>query len=156
MRLIKSNKTSCASPELLSTKETPPSEKHCTDTAEERKIHHGRISWKELTPLITQMAHYLRGRDGGEWGMETARYMDGEMAWDVEERKERVLRRRGNRAKEDERGMRFLFLSRTFITSRSLFWWSLCLCFSESVSLSSLLTAVKGELQWFPTLMPLC
>lgn len=38
----------------------------------------------------------------------------------MEERQERVVRRRDNRMKEDEedeRGMRFLFLSSTFITS---------------------------------------
>lgn len=46
------------------------------------------------------------------------RYMDRDV-WDVEERKDRVVRRTNNRVKEDEedeRKMRFLFLSRAFIT----------------------------------------
>ena len=50
----------------------------------------------------------------------------------MKEREERVSRRQGNRVKEDKRGMRFLFLSRTFITSMSLFWWSLNLSFFRS------------------------
>lgn len=45
-------------------------EKYCTDTEQQRKIHHGRISWKEWSPFITQMARHVREaeRDGTSEG----------------------------------------------------------------------------------------
>lgn len=45
-------------------------EKYSTDTERQRKIHHGRISWKEWTPFITQMARHVREaeRDGTSEG----------------------------------------------------------------------------------------
>lgn len=70
---------------------------------------------------------------------DTGRYIDGDV-WDVEERKDSVVGRRDNRVKEDEedeRGMRFLFLSRAFIISiEFILVVSLSLVFLSCPSLS--------------------
>lgn len=81
-------------------------EKHCAGTARQRKIHHGRISWKEWTPFITQMARYVweRRKEIGrvrEMWMDTGRYI-GRDVWDVGGGG-RVVKRRDNRVKEEGR-----------------------------------------------------
>lgn len=44
--------------------------KNTAQTEQQRKIHHGRISWKEWSPFITQMARHVREakRDGTSEG----------------------------------------------------------------------------------------
>lgn len=91
------------------------------------KIHHRKIFREKWTLLITQMARYQRGRrrvggggGGRERGKSCRRFRETEMVWVMEEQKGKTVRRH-NRVKEDEgdeRGMRFLFQSGTFITSK--------------------------------------
>lgn len=89
-----------------------------------------------------------------EMQTDTGRYI-GRDVQDVGGNGRTVVRRRDNRVKEDERGMKFLFLSRAFITS-GVYFGGLSFPFA-SLPLSLFLTPCKShrvnsvkKSNWFP------
>lgn len=146
-------------PPLWGNKKRRDNEKYSTDTEQQRKIHHERISWKEWTPFITQMARHVREaeRDGtSEGDADGSREIYRQRCarcWGGNGRT--VARRSDNRVKEDERGMKFLFLSRAFITS-GVYFGGLSFPFA-SLPLSLFLTSCTShrvdsfkKSNWFP------
>lgn len=133
-------------------------EKYCTDTEQQRKIHHGRISWKEWSPFITQIARHVREAE-----------RDGTSEGDADGYREIYRQRCARCGGETEeqwrggeiigwkrmRGMKFLFLSRAFITS-GVYFGGLLFPFA-SLPLSPFLTSCKShrfnsvkKSNWFP------